>query len=177
MPHKAKYACMHAFCNLPSRGVPNTSKQGTKSELAHKWAYWRHHPCCLGGPHRFKAGGKIRTGPQMGVFATSPLPSRGAREASKHGTTSEVAHKWADGGAQRLKEGDKIRSGPQEADWLHRRRRPNWSPTLQSRGQNQNWPINGRIGYITPAVWGGGGGGTLQRGGQNQNLPTNGRIG
>ena len=25
---------------------------------------------------------------------------------------------------------------------------------LQSRGQNQQWPTSGRIGYITPAVWG-----------------------
>ena len=28
------------------------------------------------------------------------------------------------------------------------------SPTLQSGGQNQKWPTNGRFGYITIAVWG-----------------------
>ena len=32
-------------------------------EVAHKWARWLHHPCRLGDPHRFKAGGKIRSGP------------------------------------------------------------------------------------------------------------------
>ena len=43
----------------------------------------------------------------------------------------------------------------------------------QSGGQNQQWPTNGRIGYITPAVWGSP---TLQSGGENQQWPTNGRF-
>ena len=33
------------------------------------------------------------------------------------------------------------------------------SPTLQSGGQNQQYPTKGRLGYITPAISGGGGGG------------------
>ena len=37
-------------------GIPTASKRGAKSELAHKWARWLHHPCRLGDPHRFKAG-------------------------------------------------------------------------------------------------------------------------
>ena len=36
---------------------------GAKSEVAHKWARWLRHPCRLGDPHRFRAGGKIRSGP------------------------------------------------------------------------------------------------------------------
>ena len=44
-------------------GIPTASKRGPKSEVAHKWARWLHHPCHLGDPHRFKAGGKIRSGP------------------------------------------------------------------------------------------------------------------
>ena len=44
-------------------GIPTASKRGAKSEVAHKWARWLHHPCRLGDPHRFKAGGKIRSGP------------------------------------------------------------------------------------------------------------------
>ena len=28
------------------------------------------------------------------------------------------------------------------------------SPTLHSRGQNQQWPASGQIGYITRARWG-----------------------
>ena len=31
---------------------------------------------------------------------------------------------------------------------------PRGSPPLQSGGQNQKWPINGRGGYITPAASG-----------------------
>ena len=44
-------------------GIPSASERGAKSEVAHKWARWLHHPCRLGDPHRFRAGGKIRSGP------------------------------------------------------------------------------------------------------------------
>ena len=44
-------------------GIPTASKPGAKSEVAHKWARWLHHPCRLGDPLRFKVGGKIRSGP------------------------------------------------------------------------------------------------------------------
>ena len=46
--------------------------------MAHKWARWLHHPFRLGDPHRFRAGGKIRSGPQVGKVAASPLPPRGS---------------------------------------------------------------------------------------------------
>ena len=103
--------------------IPTTSERGGKSEVAHKWARWLHHPCRLGDPHRFTAGGKIRSGPQVGKVATSPLPPRGSPPlhsggqnqkwptsgqggyitlaasgiptASERGAKSEVAHKWA----------------------------------------------------------------------------------
>ena len=51
-------------------GVPSASKRGAKSEVAHKWARWLHNPCRLGGPHCFKAGGRIKSGPQVGKVAT-----------------------------------------------------------------------------------------------------------
>ena len=54
-------------------GIPTASERGAKSEVAHKWAKWLPHPCCIGDPHRFTAGGKIRSGPQVGMMATSPL--------------------------------------------------------------------------------------------------------
>ena len=91
--------------------------------MAHLWAKWQRHPCRLGDPHRFKAGGKIRSGPLVGKVATSPLPSRGSPPlqsggqnqkwptcgqggyvtpavsgiptASERGAKSEVAHLWA----------------------------------------------------------------------------------
>ena len=44
-------------------GIPNASERGANSEVAHKLARWLHHPCPLGDPHRFKARGKIRSGP------------------------------------------------------------------------------------------------------------------
>ena len=46
--------------------------------MAHLWAKWLRHPRRLGDPHRFRAGRKIRSGPQLGKVATSPLPSRGS---------------------------------------------------------------------------------------------------
>ena len=59
-------------------GIPTASEQGAKSEAAHLWAKCLRHPCRLGDPHRFRAGGKIRSGPLMGKVAASPLPSRGS---------------------------------------------------------------------------------------------------
>ena len=44
-------------------GIPSASEWGAKSEVAHKWARWLHHPYRLGDPLRFKVGGKIRSGP------------------------------------------------------------------------------------------------------------------
>ena len=104
-------------------GVPTASERGAESEVAHKWARWLHNPCRLGGPHRFRAGGRIRSGPQVGKVATWPLPPRGSPPlqsggqnqkwptsgqggyitpaawgvptASERGAESEVAHKWA----------------------------------------------------------------------------------
>ena len=160
MAHKWAELRCHPCCRV---GVPNASVRGPKSELAHKWADWLCHPCRLGGPQCLTAGDKIRTGPQVGGMATSPLPTRGSPtpqsgsqnqkwpmsgrisyvspavmgvpNASKRGTKSEVAHKWA--------------------DWLCHPRRLGWSPMLWSGGQNQKWPTSGRINYVTPAVWGG----------------------
>ena len=104
-------------------GIPTASERGAKSEVAHKWAKWLPHPCRIGDAHRFRAGGKIRSGPQVGKMATSPLPYRGSPPlqsggqnqkwptsgqngyltpavsgiptASQRGAKSEVAHKWA----------------------------------------------------------------------------------
>ena len=104
-------------------GSPTAAERGAKSEVAHKWANWLPHPCRIGEPHRFRAGGKIRSGPQVGEMATSPLPYRGAPPlqsggqnqkwptsghigyltpavsgsptAAERGAKSEVAHKWA----------------------------------------------------------------------------------
>ena len=51
---------------------PNPAERGTESEVAPKWARWLHNPCRLGGPHRFKAGGRIRGGPQVARWLHNP---------------------------------------------------------------------------------------------------------
>ena len=107
---------------LPNSGPPMQPNPPAK-QVAHKWAKWLPHPCRIGDPHRFRAGGKIRKGPQVGKMATSPLPYRGSPPlqsggqnqkrptsgqngyltpavsgiptASERGAKSEVAHKWA----------------------------------------------------------------------------------
>ena len=51
---------------LPSRGSPPLQCGGTKSEVAHLWAKWLPHPCRLGDPHRFRAGGQNQKWPTCG---------------------------------------------------------------------------------------------------------------
>ena len=130
--------------------------------MAHKWAKWLPHPCRIGDPHRFRAGGKIRNGPQVGKMATSPLPYRGSPPlqsggqnqkwpttgqsgyltptvsgiptASERGAKSEVAHKWA--------------------KWLPHPCHIGDPPRFRAGGQNEKWPTSGQNGYLTPAVSG-----------------------
>ena len=83
-----------ATSRLPSRGSPPLHSRGAKSEVAHKWAKWLCHPCRLGDPHRFTAGGKTRIGPLVGKVATSPLPSRGSPPLNSGGQNQ----KWPTSG-------------------------------------------------------------------------------
>ena len=144
-------------------GIPTTSEPGGKSEVAHLWAKWLRHPCRLGDPHHFRAGGEIRSGPQVGKEATSPLPSGGSPPLqSGGGGGSEVAHlgaKWRrqpcrPGDAHRFRAGGEIRSGPQVGKVATSPLPSRGSPPLQSRGGNQKWPTCGQSGYVTPAVSG-----------------------
>ena len=57
-------------------GIPTASERGSKSEVAHKWAKQLTHACRIGDPHGCRAGVKIRSGPQVGKVANSPLPYR-----------------------------------------------------------------------------------------------------
>ena len=156
-------------------GSPGAAQRGAKSEMAHKWANWLPHPCRIGEPHRCRAGGRIRSGPQVGKLATSPLPYRGApplpsggqnqkwpTTAAERGAKSEVAHKWANwlphpcriGEPHRCRAGGRIRSGPQVGKLATSPLPYRGAPPLQSGGQNQKWPTKGQIGYLTPAVSG-----------------------
>ena len=114
-------------------GIPTAAERGAKSEVAHLWAKWLRHPCRLGDPHRCRAGGKVRNGPQVGKVATSPLPSRGSPPLQSGGQNQ----KWPTSG-----QGGYVTPAVSGI------------PPLQSGGQNHKWRTSGQGGYVTPAVSG-----------------------
>ena len=163
-------------------GSPTAAERGAKSEVAHKWAKWLPHPCRIGDPHRFRAGGKIRSGPQVGKEATSPLPYRGAPSlqsgrqnqkwptsgqigyltpavsgsptAAERGANSEVAHKWA--------------------KWLPHPCRIGDPHRFRAGGKTRSGPQVGKV-ATSPLPYRGAP--PLQSGGQNQKWPTGGQSG
>ena len=122
---------------LLSRGAPPLQSGGGESEMAHLWAKWLRHPCRLGDPHCFRAGGKIRSGPLVGKVAMSPLPSRGSPLLQSGGQNQ----KWPTSG----------QSG-------YVTPAVSGIPTASKRGGggggNHKWPTCGHSGYVTPAVSG-----------------------
>ena len=128
--------------------------------MAHKWARWLHNPYRLGGPHRFKAGNKIRGGPQVGKVAAQPLPPGGSAALQERGAKSKMAHKWAMwlhnpcrlGGPHRFRSGAGSEVAHKRARWLHNP--PRGSPALQNRWRNHRRPTSGQGGYTTPTAWG-----------------------
>ena len=162
-------------------GIP-ASERGTKSEVAHKWANWLPHPCRIGDPRRCRAGGKIRSGPQVGKLATSPLPYRGSPPlqsggqnqksptsgqigyltpaasgipaASEQGAKSEVAHKWA--------------------KWLPHPCRIGDPRRFRAGGKIKSRPQVNKL-ATSPLPYRGSP--PLQSGGQNQKWPTSGQSG
>ena len=163
-------------------GIPTAAERGAKSEVAHKWANWLPHPCRIGDPHRCRAGGKIRSGPQMGKLATSPLPYRGSPPlqsrgqnqkwptsgqigyltpavsgsptAAERGAKSEVAHKWA--------------------NWLPHPCRIGDPHRCRAGGKIRSGPQVGKL-ATSPLPYRGSP--PLQSRGQNQKWPTSGQIG
>ena len=114
-------------------GIPTASQRGAKPELAHLRAKWLRHPCRLGDPHRLRAGGKIRSGPQVGKVAMSPLPSRGSPPLNSGGQNQKWPTCGQSGYATPAVSG---------------------IPPASERGGNQKWPTCGQSGYVTPAVSG-----------------------
>ena len=45
------------YITLAACGVPTALERGDKSQVAHKWVRWLHHPCCLGGSPPLHGGG------------------------------------------------------------------------------------------------------------------------
>ena len=150
---------------LPPWGSPPPQSGGQNQ----KWPTsgqggYTTNPCRIGDPHRLRAGGKIRSGPQVCKMATQPLPPWGYPTLER-GAKSEGAHKWAEwlhnpwplGDRHRLRAGGQIRSGPQMGKMATQPLPSGGSPPPQSnRGSwhNQNWPTSGQGGYISPTASG-----------------------
>ena len=151
--------------------------------MAHKWAKCLRHPCRLGDPHRLRAGGKIRSGPQVGKvptsplpsrgspplqsgggeirsgplvgkMATSPLPSRGSPPLQSGGGKSEVAHRWA--------------------KWLRHPCRLGDPHRCRAGGKIRSGPL---VGKVATSPLPSRGSPPLQSGGENQKWPTCGQNG
>ena len=144
-------------------GIPTAAERGGKSEVAHKWAKWLPHPCRLGDPHRCRAEGEIRSGPQVGKVATSPLAYRGSPPLQSGGQSQKRPTSGQSGYVTpavsviptAAKRGGEIRSGPQVGKVATSPLLYRGSPPLQSGGGgNHKWPTNGQSGYATPAVSG-----------------------
>ena len=127
-------------------GIPTATGRGGKSEVALKWAKWLRHPCRLGDPHRFRAGGGIRSGPQVGKVATSPLPSRGSPPLQGEGGNQKwptcgkkrLRHPYHLGDPHRYKARGEIRSGPQVGKVATSPLPSRGSPPLQSGGGGES---------------------------------------
>ena len=79
---------------LPPRGSPppQSGGQNQKWPTSGQGGYITN-PCRIRDPHRLKAGGKIKSGPQVRKMATQPTPAAlGIPTASERGAKSEVAH-------------------------------------------------------------------------------------
>ena len=148
---------------LPLGDPHDCTTGGWESEVAHLWAKSLRHPCRPGDPHHYRAGGEIRSGPQVGKVATSPLPSRGSPPLqSGGGGGSEVAHKWAKwlhhpcrlGHPHHCRAGGKIRSGPHVGKVATSPLPSQGCPPLHSGEGNHKWPTCGQSGYVTPTVLG-----------------------
>ena len=101
--------------------------------MAHKWGEWLHRPRRVGGAQHLGARDKMRSGPQVGRLATSPLPC-GRPPTLQSGVQR---HKWPRHGHI----GYVI-----HVIW--------GSLTPRSGGQSQKCPTSGQIAYVTPGIWG-----------------------
>ena len=126
---------------LPYRGSPPLQSGGIKSEVAHKWAKWLPHPCRIGDPHRFRAGGYNQKWPTSGRIgyltpAVSGIPTAAERgDKIRSGPqVGKVATSPASGIPTAAERGDKIKSGPQVGKVATSPLPYRGSPLLQSGG-------------------------------------------
>ena len=170
-------------CLTPAvSGSPTIAEQGAKSEVAHKWAKWLPHPCRIGDPHRCGAGGKIRSGPQVGKVATSPLPYRGApplqsrRQNQKWPTSGQIGYLTpaVSGSPTIAEQGAKSEVAHKWAKWLPDPCRIGDPHRCRAGGKISSGPQVGKL-ATSPLPYRGAP--PLQSGGQNQKWPTSGQSG
>ena len=113
-------------------GVPNALHRVTKSEMAHKWAWWLPNPWRLGGPNALD-GGQNQKWPTSGHSGYVTRAVSGVLNAFNEGQNQN----WPTCG---------------HSGYLT----PAVSgvPLAFNGGQNQKWPKSGHSGCLTPAVSG-----------------------
>ena len=167
---------------LAALRIRSASTRGTKSEVAHLWARWLHHPYRLGDSLRFKAGGIIRSGPVVGKVATSPVPPRGSPALHSAGQNQ----KWptcgqggyitpaTSGIPSALERGAKSEVARLWARWLRDPCRLGDPFRFRAGGIIRSCPLVGKVATSPLPPWGSP---PLQSGGQNPNWPTCGQSG
>ena len=163
-------------------GVPTASKRGAKSEVAQNGARSLHHPCRLGEPHRFRAGGRITSGPQVGKVATSLLQPRGSPPLQSKGQNQ----KWRTSGQRGYitpaasevptasEQGAKSEGAHNGARWLYHPCRLGEPHRFRAGDTIRSGP---QVGKVATSPVPPGGTRPLQSGGQNQKWPTSGQGG
>ena len=106
---------------LAPRGSPPLQSGGQNQKWPTSGQGGYITPATSGGPHRFRAGDRIRSGPQVGKVATSPLPPgcphsfRAGKQNQKWPTSGQGGYitpaVW--GVPTASERGDRIRIGPQ----------------------------------------------------------------
>ena len=150
--------------------------------MAHLWARWLRNPCRLGDPHRFRAGGKIRSAPLVGKVATKPLPPRGSPPPQSGGQDQKWPTCWQGGyvtpAASGIPSASERRAKKEVAHlwarWLHNPCRLGDPHRFRAAGKTRSGPLVGKVATqpLPPR-----GSPPLQSGGQNQKWPPCGQGG
>ena len=148
--------------------------------MAHRWVDWLHHPCRLRGPQCFKAGEKIRSGPQVGRLATPPVLSGGSATLQSGGqnqqrpTRGQIRYitpaAW--GLPNALERGTKSAVAHKCPDWLHHPCRPGDPQRFRAGDKITSGPQVGRL-ATSPLP---SGGSKHFRAGGKITRPTSGRL-
>ena len=150
------------YITLAIWGVDNAARKGTKSEVSHKSGHYLHHPGRGRGSITPPSVGQTNKGPINGLIGYITLAFLGVPNAPERRSKSELANKLGNWlhhprrqGIPNASEcGTKSQLAHKRGDWQATSLllSPGGLPTLHSGRQNQRWPTNGRIGYITSGV-------------------------